>query len=76
MPLISKFIALKNYIPLGQPSLSDFTINTEEIADYKYINHEDLTQDMKFSPEQYTPWFKMEWERLLADFRSRLEIYF
>ena len=31
MALISKFIALKNYIPLGQPNLSDFTINTEEI---------------------------------------------
>ena len=31
MPLISKFIALKNYIPIGQPSLSDFTIKTEEI---------------------------------------------
>ena len=31
MPLISKFISLKNYIPLGQPSLSDFTIKTEEI---------------------------------------------
>ena len=31
MSLISKFIALKNYIPLGQPSLTDFTIKTEEI---------------------------------------------
>ena len=31
MSLISKFIALKNYIPLGQPSLADFTIRTEEI---------------------------------------------
>ena len=31
MTLISKFIALKNYIPSGQPSLSDFVINTEEI---------------------------------------------
>ena len=31
MPLISKFISLKNYIPAGQPSLSDFTINAEEI---------------------------------------------
>ena len=31
MPLISKFIALNNYIPLGQPSLSDFIIKSEEI---------------------------------------------
>ena len=31
MTLISKFIALKNYIPAGQPNLSDFTINTEKI---------------------------------------------
>ena len=31
MTLISKFIALKNYIPVGQPNLSDFSINAEEI---------------------------------------------
>ena len=31
MPLISKFISLKNYIPAGQPNLSDFSISTEEI---------------------------------------------
>jgi len=31
MTLISKFIALKNYVPTGQPNLSDFTIKTKEI---------------------------------------------
>ncbi len=31
MSLISKFITLKNYIPAGKPSLSDFSIATEEI---------------------------------------------
>ena len=31
MSLTSKFIALKNYIPLGTPRLSDFTIKSEEI---------------------------------------------
>ncbi len=31
MPLISKFISLKNYIPAGQANLSDFSIRTEEI---------------------------------------------
>ena len=80
LEFIYKFSYQANYENLGSENElcsvylgridKKITINTEEIADYKYINHEDLT------PEQYTPWFKMEWERLLADFRSRLEIYF
>ena len=86
LEFIYKFSYQANYENLGSENElcsvylgridKKITINTEEIADYKYINHEVLTQDMKFSPEQYTPWFKMEWERLLADFRGRLEIYF
>ena len=31
MSLISNFISLKNYIPIGQPKLSDFILKAKEI---------------------------------------------
>ena len=44
MSLISKFITLKNYIPQGQPNLSDFTIKTEEIK-FEYNNQVLVTNE-------------------------------
>ena len=32
MPVISKFVALKNYIPSGLPKETDFEIKTKEIS--------------------------------------------
>ena len=39
MSITSKYIALKNYIPTGNPSINDFSIKTEEI---KLKNKEQL----------------------------------
>jgi isopentenyl-diphosphate delta-isomerase len=32
--------------------------NPDEIADFKFINLDELTQDVEAYPEKYTPWFK------------------
>ncbi|WP_346237576.1 isopentenyl-diphosphate Delta-isomerase [Niabella insulamsoli] len=37
----------------------DPQINTQEVADWKYISSEDLKKDMATHPEDYTPWFKI-----------------
>jgi isopentenyl-diphosphate delta-isomerase len=34
-------------------------INTSEVANYKYINVEELTTDMRRNPARYTEWFKI-----------------
>ncbi|MCH5599676.1 isopentenyl-diphosphate Delta-isomerase [Niabella ginsengisoli] len=34
-------------------------INTQEVADWKYISLSDLKEDLQLHPEKYTPWFKI-----------------
>ncbi len=42
--------------------------NPDEIANWKYVNIYDLTKDIANNPEHYTPWFKMEWERIQREY--------
>jgi len=42
--------------------------NKREIAEWKYINLEKLSEEFLTHPEIYTPWFKIEWERINKDY--------
>ena len=35
------------------------TPDPEEVEDYKYIEIDDLTKDIKDNPDKYTPWFRI-----------------
>jgi len=37
-----------------------------EIAEWKYITWDQLNKDIHEYPEYYTPWFKLEWQRIKA----------
>jgi len=41
--------------------------NPAEVADYKWIAKNALTEDIKKNPEIYTPWFRIAWEKLLME---------
>jgi isopentenyl-diphosphate Delta-isomerase len=36
----------------------DFTVNPDEVADYKWVDMEDVLYDISIRPEKYTVWFK------------------
>ncbi|MBT8270508.1 MAG: isopentenyl-diphosphate Delta-isomerase [Flavobacteriaceae bacterium] len=38
-------------------------INTDEVADWKWMKLEDVKNDIRDSPEQYTAWFKIIFEK-------------
>jgi len=38
--------------------------NREEVAAWRYISPQQLDQEMQEHPNQFTPWFKMEWQRV------------
>ncbi|MDP2385156.1 MAG: isopentenyl-diphosphate Delta-isomerase [Bacteroidota bacterium] len=40
-------------------------INRDEVSDWKYENLESIEQDLLHSPESYTAWFKIVFERVL-----------
>jgi isopentenyl-diphosphate delta-isomerase len=42
-------------------------VNPNEIADWKWIKISDLTRELVKNAGQYTPWMKMEWERMIIE---------
>jgi isopentenyl-diphosphate delta-isomerase len=49
--------------------------NEAEIAELRFIAASDLHQEIDTVPERFTPWFKMEWQRLNEEFADRLTKY-
>lgn len=46
--------------------------NETEIAAVRYLTRVDLDAELEASPGHFTPWFKLEWERLTGEFGDRL----
>ncbi|GAB4334507.1 MAG: isopentenyl-diphosphate Delta-isomerase [Calditrichia bacterium] len=55
----------------------DPVVNDNEIAAWRWISIDKMEEEMETHPEQFTPWFKMEWERIRRehweDIRELLE---
>lgn len=48
--------------------------NANEISDHRWIVPGELDAEMDATPERFTPWFRMEWERVREAYRSKLEL--
>lgn len=48
-------------------------VNEREIAEWEFMDVSALEREMAEHPERFTPWFKMEWERLRREFWPRIE---
>ena len=51
------------------------SINTNEIAEARYVSRRQLDQELQASPDEFTPWFKMEWEQLCGVYADDLASY-
>lgn len=51
-------------------------VNETEIADWKYIPVSWVGSELSEHPEIYSPWFKMEWERIMTHFGEQIERLF
>jgi len=40
----------------------------DEIVDWRYVDPDTLTREIAADGDRFTPWLKMEWERIRADF--------
>ena len=49
--------------------------NETEVEAVRYVSVADLDRELEDHPEQFTPWFKMEWERLTTEFAEKLNGY-
>ncbi len=48
-------------------------VNDNEIAEWRYISIADLTSEISENSQLFTPWLKMEWDRLISVFKSEIE---
>ncbi len=53
----------------------DVRFNDSEIEAVRFVPAGDVATELERNPERYTPWFRMEWERLTTEFADRLANY-
>ena len=51
------------------------TANETEIAELRFVSVTDLNEEIDAVPERFTPWLKMEWQRLNEEFADQLNKY-
>ncbi len=56
----------------GFAEAQDIKPNSNEVADWRFVSREELDQELSQNPDGYTPWMKMEWERILKDHQNVL----
>lgn len=56
---------------LGQEA----SANDAEVAELRFVSALELNREIDTVPERFTPWFKMEWQRLNGEFANRLANY-
>ena len=56
---------------LQQPAVA----NDSEIAALRFLGADALDREIEADAERFTPWFKMEWQRLKEDFADCLSAY-
>ncbi|MFU8830974.1 MAG: isopentenyl-diphosphate Delta-isomerase [Wenzhouxiangella sp.] len=47
--------------------------NQAEIASWRFASVEEVSSELQIRPELYTPWFKLEWARLMDQHRIDIE---
>lgn len=47
-------------------------VNPTEIAEIRYLSVAELDRELAEHPEQFTPWLKLEWQRLRTEFNHLL----
>jgi isopentenyl-diphosphate delta-isomerase len=62
------------WVYLGRTS-DRIVANSHEISATRSLTPEELQQEIDHDPEQFTPWFKLEWERLVNEHPGMLEKY-
>ncbi len=53
----------------GIAELDDVSANSNEISEWRFVSKTELESELSANPEEFTPWMKMEWERITTDHR-------
>jgi isopentenyl-diphosphate Delta-isomerase len=53
-------------------SENQIVVNENEIAEWKFIDIEQMEKEMEEHPENFTPWFKMEWDQIKKNYLNEI----
>ncbi|MDP2323413.1 MAG: isopentenyl-diphosphate Delta-isomerase [Gammaproteobacteria bacterium] len=59
------------YVYAGYPH-GTLAADPVEIADYRWVSPEVLTQEIAACPDRFSPWMKLEWPRIATDFLEQI----
>lgn len=62
------------WVYLGRTA-DEIVANSHEIAATRSLTAGELQREIDANPEQFTPWFKLEWQRLASEYREMLGKY-
>lgn len=48
-------------------------VDPEEISDWRFIKPDELTREIEADGDKFSPWLKLEWERITRDFRDQID---
>lgn len=60
------------WVWLGQAEENQVSANGHEIAEWRFFPQAEFETRLQTSPGQFTPWMKMEWQRLKEDFADKI----
>ncbi len=60
------------YVYAGYPR-GTLVADPGEIADHRWIAPDTLTQEIAASPGRFSPWLKLEWQRITTDFLEQIQ---
>lgn len=58
---------------LGENAIA--VANETEIEALRYISADDLSREFREKPEHFTPWFRLEWQRLCSEHTEALSAF-
>ncbi len=60
------------WVWVGFAEAEDITPNDNEIAEWRFFSKAELDHELENNPQSYTPWMKMEWQRIFEDHSDQL----
>lgn len=56
------------WVWLGVAEADAIKPNPNEVAEWQYMSQAELNNELEINPDIYTPWMKMEWQRIFEEF--------
>ena len=60
------------WVYAGRTTSGEVLANGNEIAEWRFVSPVELDREMAATPDVFTPWFKLEWERIRRDHAGQL----